>query len=145
MADHQLPDLSHDYGLQAGTLRPHPGGFESDCMVADGNWFVKIWRGSEPPAMLDLLCELHAAGLPVPTPIPAKTGELYGWWRGRPYAVFGYVRGRAGTGEDWRLTAQALKRVHELDGIDLPRYSMDEPAIWWLRDRLDHPWIKDRL
>lgn len=38
---------------------------------------------------------------------------------------------------------RALKRVHELDGIDLPRGSMDEPEIWLLRDMLDHPWIKD--
>ena len=22
---------------------------------------------------------------------------------------------------------------------------MDEPEIWWLRDHLDHPWMKDRV
>jgi aminoglycoside phosphotransferase (APT) family kinase protein len=57
---------------------------------------------------------------------------------------FPFVRGRTADDDDWRLTAQALKQVHELDGIDLPRCSMDEPEIWRLRDRLDHPWVKDR-
>jgi aminoglycoside phosphotransferase (APT) family kinase protein len=59
--------------------------------------------------------------------------------------VFPFVPGReANDDDDWRITAQALKRIHELDGIDLPRGSMHEPAIWWLQDRLDHPWVKDR-
>jgi hypothetical protein len=81
------PDLMRDYGLRADELRPHPGGFESDCLVADGTWFVKIWHSRESPARLNLLGELRAAGLPVPAPIPAKTGGLHAWWRGRPYAV----------------------------------------------------------
>lgn len=138
------PDLARDYGLRATVLRPHPGGFESDCLVADGTWFVKVWRGSETPARLGLLGELRAAGLPVPAPIPARTGELHAWWNGRPYAVFDFVDGRPGRDDDWHLTVRALKRVHELGGIDLPPGSMDEPEIWLLRDMLDHPWIKDR-
>jgi spectinomycin phosphotransferase len=138
------PDLAHDYGLGTDALRPHPGGFCSDCLVADGTWFIKIWRGSEPPPRLDLLDELRAAGLPVPAPIRTKAGELYAWWNGRPYAVFRFIQGRTARDDDWRLTAQALRRVHELDGIDLPRGSMEETEIWRLRGRLDHPWIKDR-
>lgn len=138
------PDLARDYGLRTSVLRPHPGGFESDCLVADGIWFVKIWRASQAPARLDLLGELRAAGLPVPALMPARTGELHAWWDGRPYAVFDFVRGRTAHDDDWRLTAQSLRHLHELDGIGLPRDSMDEPDIWLLRDRLDHPWIKDR-
>lgn len=139
-----LPDLARDYGLQATVLRPHAGGFESDCLVADDTWFVKIWRLPELPAQLDVPGALHAAGLPVPAPVPARTGELHAWWRGRPYAVFPFVRGRAADDGDWRVTARALRRVHELGGIDLPRYSMEEPEIWWLRGHLGHPWIADR-
>lgn len=138
------PVLAHDYGLETNVFRRHAGGFESDCLVADGRWFVKIWRGSEAPVRLGLLGELHAVGLPVPVPIPTKAGELHAWWGGRPYAVFDFVEGGTAQDDDWRLTAQALKRVHELDGVDLPRGSMDEPDIWRLRERLDHPWIKDR-
>lgn len=141
---HDAPDLAHDFGIETASLHPHPGGFESDCLVADGRWFVKVWRGSEPPAGLHLLEKLRSAGLPVPAPIPAKAGELFAWWRGRPYAVFPYVQGRTARGDDWYLTAQALKRVHEVDGIGLPQTSIDEPDIWQLRKRLDHPWIKDR-
>jgi hypothetical protein len=63
---------------------------------------------------------------------------------GRRTAVFPFVQGRAADDDDWQVTARALRRVHELGGIDLPRGSMDEPAIWWLRDHLGHPWIEDR-
>ncbi|MEQ4206765.1 phosphotransferase [Actinopolymorpha sp. B9G3] len=140
----QPPDLARDYGLVATELHPHPGGFESDCWVADGLWFVKVWRGSAPPARLDLLNDLGAAGLPVPAPVPTVTGELYATLGARPYALFPFVQGRRCHGDDWRETARALRRVHELDGIRLPRSTMDEPEIWQLRERLDHGWIKDR-
>ncbi len=30
--------LEHDYGLVVGAFRPHPGGFESECWVADQEW-----------------------------------------------------------------------------------------------------------
>lgn len=141
----EVPDVAADYGLRVDDLRTHPGGFDSDCLVADGTWFIKIWRGGEPPARLDLLTALRAAGLPVPAPIAARTGELHSWWRGRPYAVFPYVAGRTADDDtDWRLTAQALRSVHDLDGIALPQCSMAEPEIRWLRDHLDHPWIAHR-
>jgi spectinomycin phosphotransferase len=140
----QPPDLVRDYGLKTAVLDPHSGGFESDCWVADGAWFVKVWRSAEPPTRLDLLAALSASGLPVPAPVPTVSGELYATWCGRPYAVFPFVQGRTADDDDWRLTAQALKRVHQLDGIDLPRTTMDEPAIRQLGARLDHPWIVDR-
>jgi Ser/Thr protein kinase RdoA (MazF antagonist) len=140
----QPPDLLHDYGLHAAAVHAHPGGFESDCWVADEAWFVKMWRGSEPPARLDLLMDLSAAGLPVPAPIRTLAGELYATSGGRHYAVFPFVHGRTADDADWQLTAQTLRRVHDLDGIYLPRSAMDEPEIGQLRGRLDHPWIKDR-
>jgi len=136
-------DIRRDYGLDVTSLREHPGGFESDCWIADGAWFVKMWRERLPPARLSLLNDLSAAGLPVPTPVPTMTGELY-TWHGRPYAVFPFVHGRTQTDADWRQTALALRRVHEVRGIELPPATLDEPEIWALRERLDHPWIKDR-
>lgn len=141
----EVPDLWRDYGLRVNALREHPGGFDSDCLVADGRWFVKIWRTRTAPTRLELLGELRAAGLPVPVPIPTTSGGPYAWWQGRPYGVFPYVAGRtANDDDDWRVTAQALKRVHDTHGIDLRRGSMDEPAIRWLGERLDHPWLRDR-
>lgn len=140
----QGSDLARDYGVTITRLRPHPGGFDSDCWAADEAWFVKMWRRREPPTGLSLLRDLSAAGLPVPAPIPTVTGELHATLRGRPYAVFPYVRGRTASRADWRQTAQALKRVQALEQVDLPPSTMDEPEIWQLRERLDHPWIENR-
>lgn len=137
-------DLARDYGLAVTDLRPHPGGFDTHCFVADGTWFIKVWCGSEPPARLHLLGELNAAGLPVPAPLATPTGELHAWSSQRPYAVFEFVRGRTAQHEDWPQTAQTLQRVHALRDIDLPDCSMDEPEIWQLEEHLDHPWIKGR-
>jgi Ser/Thr protein kinase RdoA (MazF antagonist) len=137
-------DLARDFRLTPATLRPHPGGFESDCFVADQMWFVKVWHRNEGPADLGRLNALQAAGLPVPAPVRTLRGGLYAWSEGRPYAVFPFVRGRTAEDEDWRLTANALKRVHEVHGVDLPRSSMDEPDIRRLGERLDHPWIRAR-
>lgn len=69
-------DLVRDYRLKPASLRPHPGGFESDCFVSDQRWFVKVWRGKEAPADLGRLSALQAAGLPVPAPIRTVTGGL---------------------------------------------------------------------
>lgn len=139
-----FPDLVRDYGLAVESIRPHAGGFESDCWVADETWFVKMWRVGAPPERLDLLNELSIAGLPVPRPVPTTAGELHANWNGRPYAVFPFIEGRPLTDDDWRLSARALKRIHAIDGIDLPPATMDEPAIAQLRKHLDHPWINDR-
>ncbi|WP_165949276.1 phosphotransferase enzyme family protein [Kribbella turkmenica] len=139
----EASDLARDYGLTADELRPHAGGFNSDCWVADSKWFVKVWRRGTPED-LDLLCTLAATGLPVPAPLRTVAGELHAIAGGRPYAVFPYVHGRMATHDDWRPAAQALKRVHALEHVDLPPATLDEPAIWPLRDHLDHPWIADR-
>jgi aminoglycoside phosphotransferase (APT) family kinase protein len=137
-------DLRQDYGVTVSTLRPHPGGFESDCWIADETWFIKLWRRQEPPTGLSLLHDLRAAGLPVPAPISTVAGELHATWRGRPYAVFPYVRGHPASHDDWRETAKALQQVHDLDHLDLPHGTMDEPEIQQLRENLDHPWIVHR-
>ena len=134
-------DLARDYGLRTTGARPHQGGFASDCLVVDERWFVKIWGRDEPPARLGLLRELRAAGLPVPAPIPTTTGELHAWCDGRPYAVFPFVEGRTARDDDWRLHARALRRVHDVGGIDLPAMSMAEPQLHGL---LDHPWLDGR-
>jgi spectinomycin phosphotransferase len=65
-------------------------------------------------------------------------------WQGRPYAVFPYVHGHAQRDDEWRQAAQALKSVHELHAVDLPRTTMDEPDISRLREHLNHPWIRGR-
>ena len=54
------PDLARDYGLRINVLRQHPGGFESDCLAADGTWFIKVWRRSEAPARLGLRAQVSA-------------------------------------------------------------------------------------
>ena len=138
-------DLERDFGVVVSGLRPHEGGFESDCWVADDVWFVKWWKQPGVPTGLGVLGELRALGLAVPEPIAAVSGELYAVRDGRPYAVFPYVRGRGATFDDWRTTAEALRQLHELgDQVDLPRDTMDERHIRTLAQRLDHPWIVDR-
>lgn len=136
--------IGRDYGLAIERLRAHPVGFESECWVADDTWFVKIWRRSDPPAGLQLLDELAAAGLPVPTAIRTRAGEPHALWRGRPYAIFPYVHGHPEHPEDWRIAARALRSVHNVHTLPLPPATMDEPEIRELQVRLDHSWIRDR-
>jgi hypothetical protein len=137
-------DLEKDFGLGVDVLRRHVGGFESDCWVADEKWFVKVWKQVGPPDGLGMLEQLRGLGLPVVAPIPAVSGELYALHDGRPYAVFPYIQGRTATHDDWRVTAQALRQVHEVVPPDLPQVTVDEPEIRQLAQRLDHPWIVDR-
>jgi hypothetical protein len=98
--------LEHDYGLVVGAFRPHPGGFESECWIADEAWFVKVWRKPSAACRLDLLHNLSAAGLPVPAPVRTVNGELHATWQGRSYAVFPYVHGHAQRDDEWRQAAQ---------------------------------------
>ncbi|WP_165553453.1 phosphotransferase enzyme family protein [Kribbella capetownensis] len=141
----RVTDLERDYGVVVSGLRPHEGGFESDCWVADDTWFVKMWKQPGLPTGLGMLHELRGLGLPVPEAIPAVSGELYAVCAGRPYAVFPYVHGRVGTFDDWQTTAQALRQLHELEvRVELPPFSMDERHVRKLAQRLDHPWIVDR-
>jgi hypothetical protein len=136
-------DLRRDYGLDVTVIERHPGGFESECWVADGTWFVKVWRG-EPPARLSLLERLRRSGLPVVVPLRTRDGMLRSVSGGRPYAVFPFVHGRTGGDDDWAEMVRALKRVHEVTDVALPRSTMEERCITDLRARLDHPWIRDR-
>ena len=141
----QPADLARDFGVRAGVLRPHAGGYESDCWVADDAWFVKLWKQQGHPRGLSVLQELQDLGLPVPAPIPALSGALYAVLGGRPYAVFPYIQGRTANHDDWRVTARALRQVHDLgDRPDLPHATLDEPEIRALGERLDHPWIVER-
>jgi hypothetical protein len=138
-------DLARDYGLRVAALRPHSGGFESRCWVADETWFVKVWKATTPPAGLPLLSALQAAGLPVPAAIPTLQGPDHAITGGHPYAVFPYLAGRsASNDDDWLRTARALRSVHDTTGIDLPRADLDEPEIRTLNQHLDHPWIAHR-
>jgi hypothetical protein len=138
-------DLERDYGLTASSVEPHAGGFASDCWVVDERWFVKVWREGEPVVGLERLGELHALGLAVVEPLRTLQGELSAMIGTRAYAVFPYVQGRTATGDDWRVTARALRQVHEVPlRVGLPAADTDEPAIWELGRRLDHPWIVER-
>jgi Ser/Thr protein kinase RdoA (MazF antagonist) len=138
-------DLARDFGVRADALRPHTGGYESDCWVADDAWFVKLWKQQSQPQGLGVLQDLQDLGLLVPAPIPAVSGELYAVLNDRAYAVFPYIQGRTANQDDWRVTARALRQVHELgDRPRLPHLTWDEPEIRALGERLDHPWIADR-
>jgi aminoglycoside phosphotransferase (APT) family kinase protein len=53
------------------------------------------------------------------------------------------VRGRSAP-DDPALLAHILRRVHAIDDIDLPRTTMHESCIEYLRSHGDHPWIADR-
>lgn len=137
-------DLQRDYGFSISSSRPHPGGFEADCWVADETWFIKVWRRRQPPSGLKVLGDLAGAGLPVPVPVPTVAGALHATSGGRPYVVFPYVRGRAASQAEWQLTARALKRVHATQQVELPPFTTAEPEIQQLRVHLGHPWIVDR-
>jgi len=137
-------EVSAAFDVEVGELRPHPGGFEADAFT-DGRWFVKLWR-YEPDGddALALTGTLASRGLPVPAALQASDGAYTAEHDGRRYAVFPFVAGREATSTELDAQARAMRRVHELDGIDLPRTEMYEWCIEALRDRLDHPWIRDR-
>jgi Ser/Thr protein kinase RdoA (MazF antagonist) len=132
------------FGIDVGELRPHPGGFEADAFT-DGRWFVKLWR-YEPDTdeYLALTGALAARGLPVPAAAPAVDGSYTAEHDGRRYAVFPFVRGRNATCDDMVVQARAMRDVHAITDLDLPRTGMEEWCIEVLRDRYDHPWIADR-
>jgi Ser/Thr protein kinase RdoA (MazF antagonist) len=141
------PDAAaiHDaFGVDVGDLRPHPGGFEADAFT-DGRWFVKLWRYEpDTDASLALTGELAARGLPVPAAVRATDGGYTAEHDGRRYAVFPFVAGRQATSAEIEVQARAMRRVHELDGVALPRTDLYEWCIEVLRDRFDHPWVADR-
>jgi aminoglycoside phosphotransferase (APT) family kinase protein len=132
------------FGVEVGELRAHPGGFEADAF-SDGRWFVKLWR-QEPDsdAALALTTELAARGVLVPAAQRALDGSYTAEHGGRRYALFPYVEGREATWEDADAIARAMRAVHEIDGLELPRSEIHEWCIEALRERRDHPWIGDR-
>lgn len=138
-------DLERDFRLTVSSLEPHPGGFASDCWVADGRWFVKLWPEGEQPTGLRRLTELRALGLPVIEPLSSSRGELSALSGSRAYAVFPYVEGRTAVWDDWRVAARAMRQVHKAPiGVQLPPADTSEPAIRELGRHLQHRWIGDR-
>jgi hypothetical protein len=132
------------FGVEVGELRPHPGGFEADGFT-DGRWFVKLWRQQpDSDAALALTAQLAARGIPVPAAQRALDGSYTCAHRGRRYALFPFVDGRQTTWDDADAIARAMRAVHEVADLPLPRTEMDEWCIEVLRDRRDHPWIADR-
>jgi Ser/Thr protein kinase RdoA (MazF antagonist) len=131
------------FGVELGELRRHPGGFEADAFT-DGRWFVKLWREeADSDAALALTAELATRGIPVPAAQQAIDGSYTSEHLGRRYALFPYVEGRQATWNDIDEIAQAMRAVHEITDLDLPRTEIHEWCIEALRDRHDHPWIAD--
>jgi hypothetical protein len=132
------------FGVEVGELRPCPGGFEADAFT-DGRWFLKLWRRQpDSDAGLALTAEPAARGIPVPAAERALDGSYTSEHDGRRYALFPFVGGRQGTWDDADAIARAMRAVHEVSDLALPRTDMDEWCIEVLRDRHDHPWIADR-
>jgi hypothetical protein len=127
------------FGVEVGELRPHPGGFEADAFT-DGRWFVKLWRQQpDSDAALALTVELAARGIPVPAAQQARDGSYTCGHHGRRYALFPFVDGRQATWNNADAIARAMRGVHEIADLVLPRTDMDEWCIEVLRGppRLD--------
>ena len=132
------------FGVEVGELRAHPGGFEADAFT-DGRWFVKLWRHQpDSDAALALTAQLAARGIPVPAARRTLDGSYTAAHRGRHYALFPFAEGRQATWADADAIAQAMRAVHEIADLVLPRAEIHEWCIEALRDRRDHPWIGDR-
>ena len=130
--------LRRDFGLTATSIERHAGGFEADAFVVDRTWFVKVWR-RDPPANLGVLDVLAQRGLPVVPPIRTSDGRV----TTPAFAVYPFVRGRPAP-NDPALLGKTLTRVHQITDVDLPRTTMHESCVEYLRAHLDHPWIAGR-
>jgi Ser/Thr protein kinase RdoA (MazF antagonist) len=132
------------FGVGVGQLRPHPGGFEADAFT-DGRWLVKLWRQRpDSDAALALTAELAVRGISVPAAQRALDGSYTAEHHGRRYALFPFVEGRQATWHDADAIARAMRGVHEIADLVLPRTDMHEWCIQQLRDRREHPWIGAR-
>jgi Ser/Thr protein kinase RdoA (MazF antagonist) len=122
----------------SATFEPLAGGFVVRCW-RDGRQVVKVWEDGLPPS-LPALTEL-AVDLPVVAPL--ATAVVAGWG----VAVFPFVSGRpATTAADLPVLARALRRLHDHPVVALPHHPVEEDwALGVLRDRLDHPWLRDRV
>lgn len=129
--------LERDYGIVATAIVRHAGGFEADAFVVDERWFVKAWRRGA-PAHLAVLEQLKQRGLPVAPPVRTTDGRL----TTPEFAVYPFVAGRRA--DDAAVLGRTLRMVHAVTDIELPRTSMDEWCIDFLRDQRNHPWIVDR-
>ncbi len=130
--------LERDYGIVAASIERHAGGFEADAFVVDESWFIKVWR-HDAPTNLAVLDELARRGVPVVPPVRTTDGQL----ATSTYVVYPFVRGRPAP-EDAALLGRTLRQVHAITDVNLPRTTMDEWCVEFLRDHLDHPWITDR-
>jgi len=113
---------------------PLAGGFVPRCW-SDGHQVLKVWDDGL-PASLDVLGDLD-----LPVAVPEATAVIGTWG----VAVFPFISGRPATGADAPALARTMRRVHDHPLVELPRLPIDESwSIETLRDRLDHPWIRDR-
>jgi Ser/Thr protein kinase RdoA (MazF antagonist) len=115
-------------------FEPLAGGFLPRCWT-DGRQVLKLWDDGL-PASLGVLADLD-----LPVIAPMATAELAGWGA----AVFPFVRGGEATAADVPALARTMRRMHDHPVVALPRLPIDESwCVGTLRDRLDHPWIRDR-
>lgn len=115
-------------------FQPLAGGFLPRCWT-DGRQVLKIWDDGLPPS----LAVLRRLDLPVAA--PEATAEIAGWG----IAVFPFVHGREANGTDAPALARTMRRMHDHPLVDLPRLPVEETwCLETMRDRLDHPWIRDR-
>lgn len=115
-------------------FEPLAGGFLPRCWT-DGRQVLKVWDDGL-PASLAVIGQLD-----LPVVAPTATARVAGWG----VAVFPFVWGRAATADDTPAMARTMRRMHDHPPIDLPRLPLEETwCLGTMRDRLDHPWIRDR-
>ena len=139
--------LRRAFGIEATLIERHPGGFQNQCWVVDGTWFVKVWD-EPPPTAVAVLAQLADRGVPVSPPRPALDGSLTATTDdGRSYAVFAFVQGRDPDEDDWLVMARAVRELHAVDPAGLALASPRTEEDWLvetLPQHLDHPWLRDR-
>lgn len=115
-------------------FEPLAGGFRPRCWT-DGRQVLKIWDDGL-PASLSVLVELD-----LPVVAPMATASVAGCGA----AVFPFVCGRPAIGTDAPALARTMRRMHDHPLVELPRVPLEESwCLQTMRDRLDHPWIRDR-
>ena len=115
-------------------FEPLAGGFLPRCWT-DGRRVLKIFDDGL-PASLAVLGELD-----LPVVAPEATATIAGWG----VALFPFVHGREATRTDAPALARTMRRMHDHPLVDLPRPPIEESwCLETMRNRLDHPWIRDR-
>jgi Ser/Thr protein kinase RdoA (MazF antagonist) len=115
-------------------FEPLAGGFVPRCWT-DGRQVLKVWDDGLPESLAVL------AHLDLPVVVPEATAVIAGWG----VAVFPFVRGREATSADAPALARTMRLMHDHPLVELPRPPIEESwALGTMRDRLDHPWIRDR-